>query len=160
LTNYKADLDAADIRILKTLGERGYLKNVELADAVGLSPSACHQRMARLKKLKIIKGFSVKIDISKIMPSIRVLTLLMLEDQHKSELDRMNVRLRKFPQIIRAYRISGEFNYAIETVAPDYDTFRVILKRLIDNFHVKQHQSRIMQETIKTENVTEIIDDD
>ena len=43
-----ADLDALDIKLIGILSERGYLRNVDLAEDLGLSPSACHQRVARL----------------------------------------------------------------------------------------------------------------
>ena len=38
------DLDKTDIKILAALQQNGRLTNVELADAVALSPSPCRRR--------------------------------------------------------------------------------------------------------------------
>ena len=158
--NTKIDLDTYDKKILKILGENGYLKNVDLSEAVGLSPSACHQRLARLKKIGVLQGFSANINVSRIVPSVRVLTLLMLEKQDLSEYRRMNSRLRETPQIVRAHRTAGDFDYAFETIAHDFESYRLILERVFDGFVVKQYQSRVMQEEIKVSNVVTLIGDD
>ena len=74
-------LDTLDYKILGALSEHGFMKNTELAELVGLSPSACHARMNRLKKMQILRGFDAVIDISKLAAHVHVLTLLMLERQ-------------------------------------------------------------------------------
>lgn len=146
------DFDAFDLKIIKTLGDRGHIKNTDLANAVGLSPSACHQRTVRLRKAGVLKGFSADFDISKIMPCIRVMTLVMLERQSANEFQRMNEKIRATPEIVRAHRISGDFDYALETLAPDFDSYRVMIERLLEgDVAIRQYQSRIMQEVVKSE---------
>ncbi|MEO0400608.1 MAG: Lrp/AsnC family transcriptional regulator [Pseudomonadota bacterium] len=159
MTSPDEAFDTFDLKILRTLGARGSLKNVDLADAVGLSPSACHQRTARLKKLGVLKGFTADIDIAKVTPVIRVLTLVMLEKQDISQFQIINNRLPDIPQIVRAHRTSGDFDYAFETVAPDFDAYLLILKRLVEGVEIKQYQSRIMQEVLKIGNATGVLED-
>ena len=147
------DFDILDLKIIRTLGNRGHIKNIDLANAVGLSPSACHQRTVRLKKMGVLRGFAAEIDVSKISPYIRVMTLLMLERQSTNEYRRMNQKICETPQIVRAYRISGDFDYALETLAPNFDCYRAIIERLLEgDVAIKQYQSRIMQEEVKSAN--------
>ena len=47
-------LDRIDINILSTLQQQGNITNVNLAEAVGLSPSPCLQRVKRLEKRQAI----------------------------------------------------------------------------------------------------------
>lgn len=157
MSSDKAQLDAYDIKIIKALGERGYLKNIDLADAVGLSASACHQRTARLKKIGVLRGFSADIDISKVTGSVRVLTLLMLEKQDASEFKRVSERIKGTPEIIRSHRITGDFDYVFETLVPDFDAYQSMLEGLFEGIVVKQYQSRIMQETVKISNNAAIL---
>ena len=42
-------LDRTDIEILRLLQKDARLSNKELADAVGLAPSTCHERLKRLR---------------------------------------------------------------------------------------------------------------
>ena len=51
-------LDQIDHRILKVLEENADLSNKTLADQVGLSPSACLERVAQLKKSVQFNGSS------------------------------------------------------------------------------------------------------
>ena len=145
-------LDALDYKILAALGEHGFMKNTELAELVGLSPSACHARMNRLKKMQILKGFEAVIDISKLTAHVHVLTLLMLERQDMREYRLVNDILRKTPEIVRVHRVSGEFDYAFETIAADYDSYRRIVENVMSSMSVKQYQSRILQERILKRN--------
>ena len=50
MNNVHNSLDSVDRAILDLLQEDGRLANVDLADAVNLSPSACLRRVVALKK--------------------------------------------------------------------------------------------------------------
>lgn len=59
-------LDRIDLRILSQLQKRGRITNVELADAVGLSPSPCLIRVKRLEKAGYIIGYGAQIQLGKL----------------------------------------------------------------------------------------------
>jgi DNA-binding Lrp family transcriptional regulator len=59
-------LDRIDINILAHLQRNGRITNVELADAVSLSPSPCLIRVKRLEKAGFIVGYNAHIDIAKL----------------------------------------------------------------------------------------------
>lgn len=59
-------LDRIDLRILSQLQKRGRMTNVELADAVGLSPSPCLIRVKRLEKAGYIGGYGAHIQLEKL----------------------------------------------------------------------------------------------
>ena len=50
-------LDKYNARILQELESNGRISNAELADVVGLSPSACLRRVQELERVGIIKGY-------------------------------------------------------------------------------------------------------
>ncbi|MEM9990095.1 MAG: Lrp/AsnC family transcriptional regulator, partial [Pseudomonadota bacterium] len=103
-----------------------------------------------LKKDKIIRGFHADIDATKITPFISVMTMLMLEKQNQAEYQKMNDIIQDIPQIVRAHRTTGEFDYILETHAQDFNSFRNIIEDLVNrDVVVKQYHSRIMQEQVK-----------
>ena len=51
-----AKLDRIDLKILAELQKNGRITNVDLADAVGLSPSPCLTRVKRLEQAGYITG--------------------------------------------------------------------------------------------------------
>lgn len=159
MTRRRSDkLDAYDMKILKALADHGYIKNKDLAEMVGLSPSACHQRSVRLAEMKVFKGYSADIDYTRVSSSIHVMTLILLERQTSSEYAKMNRILKSTRQVVRALRISGDFDYLLETIAPDYDTYKQIIETVVNgDVAVKQYQSRIMQELVKSVNEASFI---
>lgn len=59
-------LDRIDLKILTQLQQSGRVTNVELADAVGLSPSPCLTRVKRLEKAGYITGYGAHINLHKL----------------------------------------------------------------------------------------------
>ena len=59
-------LDRIDISILSTLQQQGNITNVNLAEAVGLSPSPCLQRVKRLEKAGYIQNYRAVINLKKL----------------------------------------------------------------------------------------------
>src|SRR5689334_25331323 len=63
-------LDRIDINMLAHLQRNGRITNVELADAVALSPSPCLMRGKRLEKAGYIGGYIAHSDIAKLGESV------------------------------------------------------------------------------------------
>ena len=61
-----ASLDWIDIKILTHLQKAARCSNVDLADAVGLSPSPCLVRVKRLGDLGFIRGYNANIALDMI----------------------------------------------------------------------------------------------
>lgn len=59
-------MDRFDERILQALQADGRISNVELAERVGLSPSATLRRVQELERKKVIKGYRVIVDKSQL----------------------------------------------------------------------------------------------
>ena len=59
-------LDRLDFRILAQLQRNGRITNVDLADAVGLSPSPCLSRVKRLEKAGYITGYGAHVALARL----------------------------------------------------------------------------------------------
>lgn len=141
-------LDAFDKKILKALTENGYLRNTELAEKVNLSKSACYQRVARLKKMGVFKGFVPVIHIPGETPYIQFFTLIMLEKQDRREFDMFNRRLKVAPGIIQAHRVTGDFDYSIQSRFATVEAYEEMIENLFQDINIKQYQTRIVKSEI------------
>jgi DNA-binding Lrp family transcriptional regulator len=83
-TNSK--LDRIDINILTRLQADSNLTNVQLANAVGLSPSPCLQRVKRLEKAGLIQGYRAKINLYKLLEHVVVFIEVTLNDHRRNNL--------------------------------------------------------------------------
>ena len=57
-----AELDNINARILQELSRDGRISNLDLADRVGLSPSACLRRVQELERRGVIAGYRAVLD--------------------------------------------------------------------------------------------------
>ena len=60
-------LDRTDRRILQLMQSNGRISNLELADAVGLSPTPCSRRVKRLEESGIIDKHVTLLDQSQLI---------------------------------------------------------------------------------------------
>ena len=89
-------LDRIDINILANLQKNSRLTNVELAGAVGLSPSPCLSRVKRLEKSGYIAGSNARLDLSKLVEHITVFTEITLNDHRREDFIIFEAAIRRY----------------------------------------------------------------
>ena len=55
-------MESTDLAILAALSRDGRLSYTDLAERVGLSVSAVHQRVRRLEQRGVIRGYAARVD--------------------------------------------------------------------------------------------------
>src|SRR5690606_12642233 len=73
------DLDVTDLRILRALQDDGRMTNAELAKRSNLSPTACFERVRRLRDRGVIRGFSVVIDPASVGRGLLIFVEVVLD---------------------------------------------------------------------------------
>jgi DNA-binding Lrp family transcriptional regulator len=125
------ELDAIDLRILSLLQVHGDIKNVVLAEQVGLSASPCLQRVRRLRKLGVIKSVGAVIDVDKVFRSVRVYVRVSLSDQSASRFASFEEAINDVPEVLECSLMSGEFNYLLKVVCPGIEQFDALMDGLM-----------------------------
>ncbi len=87
-------LDRLDLRILAQLQKNGRITNVDLADAVGLSPSPCLIRVKRLEQAGYIAGYGAHLRLEKLGDTLTVFTEVTLSDHHREDFVRFETAIR------------------------------------------------------------------
>jgi Lrp/AsnC family leucine-responsive transcriptional regulator len=127
-------LDQIDLKILKNLQENARITNADLAERVGLSPTPCLRRLRRLETEGIIKGYHTEINRDALGINVTVITLVKLEREDDTTLRDFEAAIKKRPEVMECYLVTGKFDYFIRVVIPTlaaYDTFlsEAILRR-------------------------------
>ena len=60
----RKDIDRIDIKILALLHRQGRVTKAAMGEAVGLSASRCWERMKKLEKARIIRGYHAEVDLA------------------------------------------------------------------------------------------------
>jgi len=109
-------LDRIDIRILSHLQRNGRVTNVDLADAVGLSPSPCLLRVKRLEKAGYVTGYGAHVQLEKLGDLQVVFTQVTLSDHRREDFARFEAAVRNVDEIVECHLVSGGFDYLLKFV--------------------------------------------
>jgi DNA-binding Lrp family transcriptional regulator len=121
-------LDAIDIRILKALQEDATISNVDLAERVGLSPSPCLRRVKILEEAGIIARRVTLLDARALDLSVSVFVNVTLEKQVEENLRAFEEAIRRRPEVMECYLMTGEADYLLRVVVPDIGAYERFLK--------------------------------
>ena len=116
-------IDAIDWKILDRLQDDARLSNVELAQAVGLSPSPCLARVRRLEEGGLIRGHVTLLDPIKLGLTVSVLVQVTLEKQIEPALEAFEKAIRARPEVMECYLMTGDADYLLRVVVPDVQAF-------------------------------------
>lgn len=116
-------LDEFDRRIVGQLAREGRLSTVELADRVGLSPSAVTRRLQRLEQDGVIAGYRAVIDPAAVGLGITAFVEISLDRQNDEALKAFEAAARKSPNILSLHLMSGSSDYLLRIVARDLSDF-------------------------------------
>lgn len=126
-------LDRIDLRILATLQRSGRITNVELAEAVHLSPSPCLARVKRLEKLGYIAGYSAQIDLQKLGKFLTVFTEVTLSEHRKEDFGKFERRISEIEEVLECHLVSGGYDYLLKFITPSVIRYQELIEEMLQN---------------------------
>lgn len=117
------DLDATDRAILDSLQVDGRITNAELADKVGLSPSASLRRVRALEDSGVIDRYVMLVDPSKIGRPTTVFVEISLSTQFETHLDSFEAAIVECPEVMSCHLMAGDADYLIKVACADVSDY-------------------------------------
>src|ERR1700759_4669483 len=111
--------DRIDRAIVSRLQVDGRLPNVDLAEAVSLSPSACLRRAKALEASGIIAGYRAQVDRVQGGLGLTAFIEVTVEGHSRGVAAQVEAALAAGPAGVAAYLISGSADFFVEAVVPD-----------------------------------------
>ena len=116
-------LDKFDRSILSALQKDGRISNVDLAELVSLSESACLRRVRRLEEKGFIERYAALLDQRQAGLSGNVFVHIALHREEQSELAAFEAAVQNLPEVMECYLMTGEFDYLLRVVVSDMADF-------------------------------------
>ncbi|MFK5980019.1 MAG: Lrp/AsnC family transcriptional regulator [Rhizobiaceae bacterium] len=136
-------LDDIDRKILRELELDGRKSNNQLAEAVGLSSSPCWQRVRRLEKDGIIKGYSTVIDQLQLGYPETVLVEITLERNGDYLLEDICHKLADIPEVLEVHITSGAFDCFIKVAVSGTQGYEEFLRTKLYNIPGIKHSHSV-----------------
>jgi DNA-binding Lrp family transcriptional regulator len=125
-------LDRIDINILAQLQKNGRITNINLANAVSLSPSPCLLRVKRLEEAGFIKSYNAHIDIAKLGETITVFTEVTLADHKREDFLKFEESIRTIDEVIECHLISGGYDYLLKFLTRGVAHYQSVIESILE----------------------------
>jgi Lrp/AsnC family transcriptional regulator, leucine-responsive regulatory protein len=153
----QAKLDAIDRAILRVLQVDGKLSNVELAERVHLSPSACLRRVKALEDSGVIAQYVALVNPKAVGQAGTSFTIVNLEKLTPKAIAAFEQAVRDVPQVLDCFYVAGTNDYLLRFTYNDAgDLERFHLEVLEQLPGVVRSNSMLVLRTVKKTTALEI----
>lgn len=143
-------LEPRDRAILAELQRDSRQTTQQLAQKVGISPSACWRRIRQLEENGVIDRYAAILDPRKSGFALSSMTLVTLVRHEKANVEKFVRAVMEKPEVLECFATSGEADFHLRVVVEDIDAYN----RFLDDFifrlpGVAQVRSDIVLKEIK-----------
>jgi len=124
-------LDDTDRRLLRTLQADGRISNAELAERCNLSPSACSDRVRRLRESGFITGYTALLDPEKLERGVLIFVEVVLDRTTPEVFETFAAAARRAPDVLECHMVAGGFDYLIKSRVRDLAAWRTFLEEVL-----------------------------
>jgi Lrp/AsnC family transcriptional regulator len=142
-------VDEVDRDIVRLLQQDCSLSARELGDQVGLTATPCWRRVRALEDDGVITGRVVLVDPAKVNLGVTALVNIRTNDHSSKWVETFQRGVDRFPEIVEAYRTSGDIDYLLKVRVPSIAAYDDFYKRLIDTVDLYDVRTTFVMEEIK-----------
>ncbi len=147
------DIDRIDRKILAMLQEDGRITNIDLADRVGLSPTAASERVKRLTRDGYIEGYTARLSPEKLGRGLLVFVEVKLDRTAPDVFDAFAKAAQRSPEVMECHMVAGGFDYLVKARVEDMTAFRRFLSDVMLTLPgVRETHTYAVMEEVKASN--------
>jgi DNA-binding Lrp family transcriptional regulator len=113
-----------EFEIIRLLQKNARLTNKQVAAAVRLAPSTCHERIKRLQRSGVIRGAHADVDLRAIGLNLEALCFIKLAKYERGVIDRFMHEIASIPEVRRVFLVSGRHDVILHVAVKDIDHLR------------------------------------
>lgn len=117
--------DQISDQILYELTFNGRISNIELAEKVGLSPSACLRRVQDLERTGVITGYRAILDPAARGTGFLAYVTVGLSDHSKEAQASFERGIARFTEVRECHNITGAVEYLLRVETRDLTSFKL-----------------------------------
>jgi DNA-binding Lrp family transcriptional regulator len=119
------NFDRISNQILQELSADGRISNTELADRVGLSPSACLRRVQELERTGIIRGYRAVLDPKATGRAFTAYVAVGLSDHSKKAQSAFERAMARATEVRECHNITGSIEYLLRVEVADLEAYKI-----------------------------------
>lgn len=145
-------IDKTDRRILEIMQQDGRITNLQLAEQIGLSPTATGERLRTLLREGCIQGFGARLDPQKLGFGLLVFVEVNLDKTTPDAFERFAAAVRRAPEVLECHMVAGGFDYLVKARLHDMASYRAFLGDVLLGFPgVRETRTYAVMEEVKSD---------
>lgn len=121
------EIDYINRKILRELEVNGRISNSDLADKVGLSPSACLRRVQELERKGIIQGYRAIINRQAMGTGVTAYITVSLAGHSTQAIEAFQKAIARADEVRECHQVTGTIEYILRIEVADLEAYK--------NFH-------------------------
>jgi Lrp/AsnC family leucine-responsive transcriptional regulator len=143
-------INRTDRKLLDILQRDGHLTNLELAEQVNLSPSACLRRVRALEKSGVIRRYAALVDARKVGLELMAFVNVKLEKRGRMPTDAFARAVKDWPEVLGCHSLTGDMDYLLRVRVENLDHYsRFVMDSLLKHPGVLDVRSSFVLEEVK-----------
>ena len=122
------NLDKKDHQLLRVLGRNARISNVELAQAINLSPTPCLRRLRRLEQGGVIDGYRADINADALGFKVTVFAFIKLSKNTLANARSFEAALGDIDEVREYFVVSGAQDYLLRILCRDLEAYEALIK--------------------------------
>ena len=142
-------LDTIDQQIIQLLQIDGKATIKEIANKLNLTTSPVFERIKRLEKDKIIKGYTALVDPKKVDKGQIVFCNISMPNYTDKNIKEFENKVGFMPEVLECYHFAGIVDYQMKVLVKDIDAYNKFLLKINLLPMVRVHSSVVVLRQIK-----------
>lgn len=145
-------IDDIDRQIILLIQENARLSNSALAKAVGLTTSTVYERIKKLEKKKIIKGYTTVVDADALgKPIIAFIRLIVgaAAEEYIASRDNLVEICQAEPDVLECHNVAGEDCYILKVRVTGPRDLEALIERIRSQVQISRSITHIVLSTLK-----------
>jgi Lrp/AsnC family transcriptional regulator, leucine-responsive regulatory protein len=117
-------IDDINARILQALTHDGRMSNLDLAERVGLSPSACLRRVQELERSGVIKGYRAVLDPARMGIGFVAYVTVALNSHTKAAQEAFERAIGRARDVRECHNVTGTVEYLLRVETADLASYK------------------------------------
>jgi len=125
INQYMVKIDRYNDQILRILQKDGRITNIDLADRVGLSPSACLRRVQELEKSGVISGYRAVLDYEVLGKGFSAYIAIGLADHTMPSQLAFEKAMQDADEVRECHNTTGAIEYLVRIEVADIAAYKI-----------------------------------
>lgn len=147
----RLSLDDRDIAILSVLSREGRIAKTALAERVNLSPTPCWERLRKLERAGLIRGYRADVSLAHLGPHVSVFVTVELESHRAETFQVFERRVAEYDEVVGCWAIGGGYDYLMQVVTRDVASYQALMDAMLAaRIGLKRYFSYIVTKEVKS----------